>query len=297
MGWSVVSTFNSGYNDAMKKAWLWMIIIALLLGGCNQLSGGVDIPEGNAVTEPPLGGLPSPGVTRPPLSESVSSPTPAILPSPTATPLPPSPTITSTPTDTPSPLPGDTPTVTPTPTFAFPQARVSVAMAHCRYGPATAYLHAADLYEGDTGQVWGRSARSTWLYVRFDKLKYACWVAPSVVDVQGDVGTLVTQEPRLPVSVLYPPPDNVRAVREGNQVTVSWGRVPMTKDDDRGYMLDIYVCQKGAYIWWPVSFKNQYTTHYTVTDEAGCPAPSGGKLAAVEKHGYTDWVEIPWPVP
>ncbi len=296
MAGDIVAAGESGYNDDMQKLWLWMIILPLL-GGCNQLFGGADIPEGKAVTEPPLSGLPSPGVTRPPQSGSVSSPTPAILLSRTATPLPPSPTIISIPTETPSPLPSDTPTVTPTPTFSFPQARVSVAMAHCRYGPAAAYLHAADLYEGDIGQVWGRSARSAWLYVRFDKLNYACWVAPSVVEVQGDVGTLVTQEPRLPVSVLYPPPAGVRAVRKGNQVTVSWERVPMTEDDDRGYMLDIYVCQGGAYIWWPVSFKNQYTTHYTVTDEAGCPAPSGGKLAAVEKHGYTAWVEIPWPAP
>ena len=276
----------------MKNIWMWLIV-SLLLGGCNLPSGE------RAVTELPLSGLPSPGVTRP--SQSASAPTPTSEPSPsatltsTSTPLPP--TETPVPTETPTPAPSDTPTITFTPTFAFPQARVSVAMAHCRYGPAKAYLHAADLYEGDAGQVWGRSARSTWLYVRFEKLNYACWVAPSVVEVQGDTGALVTQEPRLPVSVLYPPPSNVRAVRQGNQVTISWERVPMTEDDDRGYMLDLYVCQGGAYIWWPVSFKNQYTTEYTVTDEGGCPAPSGGKLAAVEKHGYTDWVEIPWPAP
>lgn len=233
---------------------------------------------------------------------------PSVFPSPTVTPPPPSPTVTASPTsthtpqpsatftETPSPTVTPTPSITPTPTFAFPQATVN-KQSHCRYGPAQAYLHAADLYPGDVGQVWGRSARSTWLYVRFDKLNYACWVAPSVVDVQGDINTLVTQKPRLPVSVLYPPPANVRAVRDGNQVTISWDPVPMTEDDDRGYMLDIYVCQGGAYIWWPVSFKNQYTTKYTITDEPGCPAPSGGKLAAVEKHGYTDWVEIPWPAP
>ncbi len=270
----------------------------LLLGGCNLPQGKTPPPAG-AATGRPSEGLPSPEVT-PSLQSGaapLSSPTlsPSATPLPTDTPLPPTPTPSPTQTDTPTPTP--TFTVTPTPTFEFPQAQVKVGMAHCRYGPAKAYLHAADLYEGDAGQVWGRSSRSSWLYVRFDKLKYACWVAPSVVEVQGDTGRLVPQEPRLPVSVLYPPPANVRAVREGNQVRISWERVPMTEDDDRGYMLDIYVCQGGAYLWWPVSFKNQYTTEYTVTDEAGCPAPSGGKLAAVEKHGYTEWVEIPWPAP
>jgi hypothetical protein len=34
---------------------------------------------------------------------------------------------------------------------------------------------------------------------------------------------------------------------------------------------------------------------YTFNDETGCSKSSGGKLYTVEKHGYTDPVEIPWP--
>ncbi|GAB4533735.1 MAG: hypothetical protein Fur0018_23270 [Anaerolineales bacterium] len=264
----------------VRMRWRYALLgLLLLLGSCNLPQRVAEpIPAVASVTP---SGTPHPTERPHPSSTSI----PSLTPSPSSTPTPTaSPTITLT------------PTITPTPTFDFPDATVKV-QSHCRYGPAKAYLHAADLYPGDMGQVWGRSSRSSWLYVRFDKLDYACWVAPSIVDVQGDIHALVTQEPRLPVSVLYPPPANVRAVRNGNQVTISWERVPMTEDDDRGYMLDTYVCQGGAYIWWPVSFKNQYTTEYTVTDEAGCPAPSGGKLAAAEKHGYTDWVEIPWPAP
>lgn len=170
--------------------------------------------------------------------------------------------------------------------------------AHCRYGPARAFLHAADLYPGDRGTVRGRSRLSTWLYVKFDKLNYFCWVAPSVVEVQGDITRIYYTEPRLPgPSVLYSPPGSVRAVRDGNQVTVSWDRVSMTEDDDRGYMLDVFVCQSGNLIWQPVSLPDQYQTSYTFTDEPGCGQPSGGKLYAVEKHGYTSPVDIPWPTP
>ena len=79
--------------------------------------------------------------------------------------------------------------------------------AHCRYGPSTAYLHAADLYSGDVGTVRGRFQYSRWLYIKFDKLNYFCWVAPSVVDAEGDVSMIYMTDVRLPgPSVLYGPP-------------------------------------------------------------------------------------------
>ena len=206
-------------------------------------------------------------------------------------------TLTLTPTITLTPTETATPTITPTPTFAFPTVTVN-AQAHCRYGPATAYLHAADLYPGDTGSVRGRYQNSKWLHVKFDKLDYFCWVAPSVVDVVGDITTLYYAEVNLPgPSRLYKPPQNVRAVRTGDMVTISWKMVNMTDDDDRGYMLDMFVCQNGHYLWFPVSLATRTETSYTVKDEAGCPLQSGGKLYAVEKHGYTNPVDIPWPMP
>ena len=105
-------------------------------------------------------------------------------------------------------------------------------------------------------------------------------------------------EPKLPgPSTLYKPPKNVKAVRNDNKVTISWDKVKMTKDDARGYFLDLFVCQDGAYLWWPISFEDQDKTSYTIKDEKGCPAPSGGQLYAVEKHGYTSPVEISWPQP
>jgi hypothetical protein len=204
------------------------------------------------------------------------------------------PTLTHTPTVT------FTPSITPTPTFAFPTVEVTAAQAHCRYGPNVAYLHAADLYAGDTGTVRSRWYLSKWLYVKFDKLDYFCWVAPSVVEVTGDTETVVrlTELDLTRIgSNQYGAPKGLTAIRNGAQVTISWNQVKMTVDKDRGYFLELFVCQDDAYLWWPVSFPDQYTTSYTVKDEAGCPYPSSGIIYTVEKHGYSEPKTIPWPTP
>ena len=200
------------------------------------------------------------------------------------------PTVTHTPSITPSP------TITPTPTFAFPTVTVN-KQAHCRYGPSVAYLHAADLYAGDTGTVRGRYIYSNWLYVKLDKLNYFCWVAPSVVDVVGDVAKVNYTELYLQSigSNMYGPPGGVSAVRDGDRVIITWEQVVMTRDDDRGYLLELFVCQNGAYLWWTDSYPDQYNTSYAVRDEAGCPQPSSGKLYTVEKHGFSEPAIIPWP--
>jgi hypothetical protein len=220
-------------------------------------------------------------------------------PSPTATFTPTeTPTITHTPTFTLTPSITLTSTITATPTFAFPTVTVN-KQAHCRYGPSVAYLHAADLYPGDVGTARGRFQYSSWLYIKFDKLNYFCWVAPSVVDVVGDINTINNTELNLQSIGYnqYGPPKGVTAARDGNQVTISWEQVEMTKDKDRGYLIEAFVCQNDAYLWWTFSYPDQYSTSYTVTDEPGCAIPSEGKLYTVEKHGFSKPVEIPWPVP
>lgn len=209
------------------------------------------------------------------------------------------PSITPTVTETLTPTITMSPTITPTPTFDFPDVVVNVAAAHCRYGPSKAYLHAADLYEGDHGIVQGRFQYSDWLYIKWDKINYRCWVSPYVVDVTGDISSIYYADiglERIP-STLYNPPQNVQASRKGDMVTITWNRVNMTEDDDRGYLIEAWVCQDGAYLWWTVSFPDQYTTSYTVKDEAGCHAPSSGRIYTVEKHGYTAPTTIPWPAP
>jgi hypothetical protein len=230
--------------------------------------------------------VPAPTATTEALTQT---PEPTVTPTRTTTPQP---TLTRTPTIELSP------TITATPTFAFPSVTVN-KQAHCRYGPSVAYLHAADLYPGDTGTVRSRYIYSNWLYVKFDKLNYFCWVAPSVVDVVGDVSTVVYKELDLQSigSNQYGPPTGVTATRNGNEVTISWNQVEMTRDKDRGYLLELFVCQDTIYKWWTDSYPDQYSTSYTVRDEAGCAQPSSGKLYTVEKHGFSEPAIIPWPAP
>lgn len=97
---------------------------------------------------------------------------------------------------------------------------------------------------------------------------------------------------KLPQSTLYGPPENVYAERDGDQVTVSWDEVWMTKDDYRGYLIEATVCQAGNLVWQAVSVDG---TSYTFTDEDTCSGESGGILYTVEKHGYTAPIKIPWP--
>ena len=211
-----------------------------------------------------------------------------LTPTPTATVTP---TFTLTPTVTLTPTITPTPTITATPTFDFPEVTVS-EQAHCRYGPSSAYLHAADLYTSDHGLLWNRNFDGTWLWVRFDKLHYACWVSASVVQVEGDVFSVVVTHTRLPHSELYGPPGNVQATRDGNQVTVTWEGIWMTDDDYRGYFIEATVCLGNYEV---DVFAHTDDTSYTFTDETTCDGESGGRLYAVEKHGYTDPVSIRWP--
>ena len=258
------------------------LLLALLLTACNL----------------PIGQNPAIPVSATLLAETeiaTSTHAPTLTETSTVTP---SPTETATPTITLTPTETEIPTITPTVTFAFPLVTVN-KQAHCRYGPSTAYLHAADLYDGDVGSVRGRFQFSKWLYVKFDKLNYFCWVAPSVVDVSGDINTILMTDVRLPgPSVLYGPPQGVYAERVGDKkVKINWDQVKMTQDDDRGYMLELFVCQNGAYIWFTASIPDQYTTSYVVEDGPGCATASTGVVYAVEKHGYTTSTRINWPAP
>ncbi|HUM25677.1 MAG TPA: hypothetical protein PKN81_05565, partial [Anaerolineales bacterium] len=123
----------------MRKGLINYLICAVIVFGCS---------------------LPSQAPTATPLPPTATE-TPAFTNTPefTATPLA---TLTSTLTLTPTIT--FTPTITATPTFSFPSVTVN-KQAHCRYGPSVAFLHAADLYPGDTGYVDGRYEYSSWLHV------------------------------------------------------------------------------------------------------------------------------------
>lgn len=231
---------------------------------------------------------------------ATATPTPTATPTATLTPTPTStptitltPTVTLTPTATLTPTITPTPTPTPTPTYDFPDGTVRM-QANCRYGPGTAYLFSAGLYPGDHVEIHNRNYSGTWLWVRPDTVPRHCWVAASVLDIQGDVFSVSVYFPALPHSTLYGPVQRVQAVRQGDQVIVSWEPVWMTEDDFRGYLIEATVCQGGSLIWMAVQTDG---SSYEFTDQQGCSGASSGLLYAVEKHGYTDPVQIPWPGP
>ena len=208
----------------------------------------------------------------------------------TATPTPTN-TATATLTNTATPTPTNTATITPTFTNT-PTATITPSLT-------ITSLNAPDLNPGDTGTVRGRYLNSSWLHVKFDKLNYWCWVSPSVINVEGNLETVRYIIPDIQSigSNQYGPPTGLNAYRNGDQVTISWNQMIMTEDKDRGYFIEAWVCQDGLYKWWTVSFPNQFTTSYTVRDEAGCPYPSSGEIYTVEKHGYSQPLTIPWPPP
>ncbi len=165
--------------------------------------------------------------------------------------------------------------------------------AFCRYGPGKAYLYSHGVYAGDTGLVDGRNYSGSWLWIKPENLDRHCWVSASVVEVQGDLKLAPVVQTRLPrANALYGPPQNVRTKRDGSQVRVSWQRVRMTVDDDRGYLIEATLCQGGNLVTVAVHTDN---TYYEFTDERGCAMSSNGQIYTVEKHGYVDPIPIPWP--
>jgi hypothetical protein len=182
--------------------------------------------------------------------------------------------------------------VTPTPTFDFPDFTAKM-QANCRYGPGKAYMFSHGLYPGDTGEVHNRNFDGTWLWIKPDNLNRRCWASIYVMDVVGDIWTVVEYRSRLPFTTYIGPPKSVSATRDGDQVTVSWSAVTYQFPEDlRGYLIEAKICTEGELL--PRAYHTNDTS-ITIMDEAGCKQASSGLLYAAEKHGYTDPLIIPWP--
>jgi len=174
-----------------------------------------------------------------------------------------------------------------------PYGQVIVAQGFCRYGPEKAYLYSHELNQGDPILVHGRNAFGTWLWVQPHDLDRHCWAAASLFEIIGDIMEANVVETELPKSTFVRLPEGVVASRDGTEVTISWSHahyIPI--EDRRGYLIELYLCQNGAYFW--TAYHTEKNDLY-VTDEPGCHQPSRGLLYIAEKHGYSDPVEIPWP--
>jgi hypothetical protein len=165
--------------------------------------------------------------------------------------------------------------------------------ANCRYGSGAAYLYANGLYAGYKVLAYGRNRAGTWIWVKPPYLNFNCWVALSLVDYPGDPSTLPIVQNRLPFATkLYTPPPYVKAERQGEYVDITWTPVNMTKDDDRGYLIEGEMCQGGQMVEVAVHAEEPPAR---VLDSGGCKGKSWARIYTVEKHGYTLWLKINWP--
>jgi hypothetical protein len=213
------------------------------------------------------------------------------------------PTLTRTPTIT------RTPSRTPTPE---PPVVTVLVHASCLYGPGSAYLWLYGLNATSWMEVIGRTPynpntdpKDIWLLVQAVHATEPnpCWVKSELVRFNdgGDATThpeipIVTYT-NLPWSKLYRQPQGVGAIREGIKVTIYWAAVWMTEDDYRGYLVEAWVCHGGQQYLAPVGYTgvNIANPAVVIPDEPGCSEPSNGRLYTVEKHGYTQWIRVPWP--
>ena len=188
-----------------------------------------------------------------------------------------SPTITLTPTITPTPKP--------------PIAKITTRSV-CHYGPGAAYLYKYGLVVGSRMEIIGRNAEGDYAYIQAIGGNNPCWVDVDYIEIDGDLFSVAPIHSLLPYSEFYGPPPGVSAVREGDKVTVSWTAVWMSEDDYGGYLIEAWLCQDGQLAFTPLRSDENSVT---LIDEPGCLEVSSGKLYTAEKHGYTNWVPIPWP--
>jgi hypothetical protein len=222
--------------------------------------------------------------------------------------------VTETPSPTPdiSPTPSLTATVTRrpsvTPTWTPPKVSILEHSA-CLYGPGWAYMYRYGLNATVWMRVIGRNEDGTWLFIKAgdDSPDKGCWIETDRVRfLSGSVGDVPVYWHVLPYSTLYKPPRVVIATRDGNEVTISFETIWMTEDDYRGYLIEAWVCQAGRLVFVPIGapqplpmpsvWENQGVFWAKVIDEPGCSQPSNARLYAVEKHGYTNYQMVPWPL-
>jgi hypothetical protein len=157
--------------------------------------------------------------------------------------------------------------------------------------------------------VIGRNEAGTWLLLNDGGHDQPCWIRTEQGKFigGGDVVShnilIVNPDLALPRAYnLYRPPTGVQAFRNGTKVTVTWNGVWMTEDDYEGYLIEAWLCKNGQLIFTPKKFKlplsqniEGVTQYLPLTDEPGCQQPSHARIYTVEKHGYTLFVNIPWP--
>jgi hypothetical protein len=202
------------------------------------------------------------------------------------------------PTNTPAPTETPTPTMPPQPTQFTPTVTLTVSVtvpANCRFGPSTTYAGPGGFRTGKVLEAIGRDASGQWLLVREAGGKKSCWVNIIALSVQGDIATLAIAPVQLLINPDYPPPSNITATRNGDQVRIAWSEVPLQPQVtyiDSHYFLELWVCN-GGQLTYTILATQDLTV--TVTDQPGCAEASHGLLYTTTREGYSAPAVIPWP--
>ncbi len=243
----------------------------------------------------------APAPTQPATAAPTLAPTTTPAPTQTAPTATPTLTATATATATLTPPPTDTPTPTPVPTYAILRGTVNLAQAVCHYGPGQPYLYKYGVIQGNRLEILRRVEPGSYVEVRAIGGDNPCWLNPKYLDVNGDLASVQPVRPEdvhLPFSPYYPNPvAGVSAKRQGSQVSVFWTPYPLKLGDESEqypFLIEAWVCRDGQIVFDPKGF---WETAGVIEDQPGCPEPSHARIYAVEKHGYTPWIEIPWPQP
>ena len=204
-------------------------------------------------------------------------------------------------TETLTPIPStETSTATEPVVVDSLNAKVTADLLSCRYGPGAEYLYLYALRKTANIELIGRTDGNNWVMV---KGKNLCWVNTKYLEIDGDPQTLQVMYPagyKLPVSPYYSAPIVKSAVRDpnnSNKVTVKWTDIALRAGDEEDenmfiYIIEVWRCEGGKIIFDPIAANDP---NVTFVDEAGCSAPSHGRVFFQEKHGFAGPAEIPWP--
>ncbi len=124
-------------------------------------------------------------------------------------------------TPTPTPTPEFTPTPEPTPTPEFVELAVRTATVNVRSGPGTAYPRIAQIRQGETYRIIGRSQAGDWYQITVNG--QPGWVTADLVTVSGSVASVAIAEAPPPPT---PAPQPARAASSAAASAPSYPRAP-----------------------------------------------------------------------
>ena len=267
-----------------RRAFVWLtglLVVGFGLGVASTLVGGrrSTLPPTSTLMIQPSATV-SPTLTPSATSSATAGPT-----------LAPSATPTSPATPTPTAPPEESLTASPSATPDYPVGVVSL-QTYCHYGPSSAYLPVWVLYPGLAVTAVAQDASGQWVLLQPADFAARCWAPVAGLALNGEPNELPLAELRLPRSDLYRAPTGLQVERDGSRLLVTWEPVFRATDDDRGYLLEGWLCRGGELVFTPLQTD---LTQVTLTDEAGCTEPSTARLYTAEIHGYSVPVTVSLP--